>query len=321
MRRGFRVTSFRRAAFTALIISLLGFELQAQLGIGSFWRRWTSDTQAPICSITNPLTGWRTNTSETINFTCTDNTAVTAVECSVNGGAWGACSGGTTSQAFTGLTNNSTSSLSVRARDAVGNQSTTQSTTWSTDLQAPTVSLGTISGTSTGAPSIAFTGSDGESGISGYQCSYDTGTASWSACTSPRTGSTTTAATTYTFRVRAIDLAGLTGAAVTTSWTNGGFTAFGSCSVSCGGGTQSRTCTSPAPSASPAGMACSGATSQSCNTQACCTAANSTYNMCAGNQWCALGGNCSEAGRCANGSASVGSMCAACPIAYVCTCN
>lgn len=52
-----------------------------------------------------------------------------------------------------------------------------------------------------------------------------------------------------------------------TSPTNGGFSAWGTCSVTCGGGTQTRTCTNPAPSF--CGSACSGATSQSCNTQAC----------------------------------------------------
>lgn len=55
---------------------------------------------------------------------------------------------------------------------------------------------------------------------------------------------------------------------------NGGWTGFtpqGSCSVSCGGGTQTetRSCTNPAPSCG--GDSCSGATQQqvSCNTQAC----------------------------------------------------
>ena len=50
---------------------------------------------------------------------------------------------------------------------------------------------------------------------------------------------------------------------------NGGFSAWGSCSVSCGGGTQTRTCTNPIPL--NGGLTCSGATSQSCNTQGCCT--------------------------------------------------
>ncbi len=48
---------------------------------------------------------------------------------------------------------------------------------------------------------------------------------------------------------------------------NGQWTAFSACSVTCGGGTQSRTCTAPAPA--NGGTNCMGSTTQACNTQAC----------------------------------------------------
>ena len=48
---------------------------------------------------------------------------------------------------------------------------------------------------------------------------------------------------------------------------NGAWSTWGSCSATCGGGTQARSCTSPVPA--NGGAACSGATSQACNTQAC----------------------------------------------------
>jgi len=48
---------------------------------------------------------------------------------------------------------------------------------------------------------------------------------------------------------------------------NGGWSAWGSCSATCGGGTETRTCTNPAPA--NGGATCSGSSSQSCNTQAC----------------------------------------------------
>jgi hypothetical protein len=48
---------------------------------------------------------------------------------------------------------------------------------------------------------------------------------------------------------------------------NGGWSGWSSCSLSCGGGTQTRTCTNPAPA--NGGANCTGADSQSCNTHAC----------------------------------------------------
>ncbi len=48
---------------------------------------------------------------------------------------------------------------------------------------------------------------------------------------------------------------------------NGGWSGWGACSATCGGGTQTRTCTNPAPA--NGGAACSGPSSQACNTQAC----------------------------------------------------
>ena len=48
---------------------------------------------------------------------------------------------------------------------------------------------------------------------------------------------------------------------------DGGWSSWNSCSLSCGGGTQTRTCTNPAPSGG--GAPCSGPSSQSCNTHSC----------------------------------------------------
>ena len=56
---------------------------------------------------------------------------------------------------------------------------------------------------------------------------------------------------------------------------NGGWSGWGGCSASCGGGTQARACNSPTPA--NGGAACSGSSSQSCNTQLCAD------NSCAAN--------------------------------------
>ena len=48
---------------------------------------------------------------------------------------------------------------------------------------------------------------------------------------------------------------------------HGGFSAFGSCSKTCGGGIRRRNCTNPAPK--HGGRACAGHVEETCNTQAC----------------------------------------------------
>lgn len=265
-----------------MMISMTGASALANgvFNRGAFWQR--IDSTPPVCTISTALSGWRANTSEALAFSCTDNRQVKVVECQLNSGGWSTCPT-PTSYTASGLTTGTTYTFDVRAIDMLDNVSIVQSRTWSVDLTAPAMGTVTPSGTNTGSPSFTFSGTDTMSGINHYECSYDTGAASFSACTSPRaTAGLTAAGATYYFRVRAHDNVGWVSAVSVTSWTNGNWSGFGSCNVGCGGGTQYRTCTNPAPSGSPPGVTCAGANSQSCNTQACCTAAHYSANMCAG---------------------------------------
>ena len=97
---------------------------------------------------------------------------------------------------------------------------------------------------------------------------------------------------------------------VTNAPINGGWTDWGSCSVACGGGTQTRACTNPSPQYG--GAACTGSSSQSCNTQVCpCTnGANNppTCNACTiplvwnGSSCVACNGGCGPGPSCNNGA-------------------
>ena len=59
---------------------------------------------------------------------------------------------------------------------------------------------------------------------------------------------------------------------------NGGWSAYTTCSKTCGGGIQTRTCTNPLPA--HGGSSCAGESSQACNTQACPPGTHSlTYSL------------------------------------------
>lgn len=305
---------------TALsILILFSSFAYAQYRPGAYWQV----VGTPICTISTSISGWKPNSTEVINFSCTNNYLIFAPECQINGGSWSTCTT-STSHTISGIADGASTTFSVRVMDHYGKYSVVDvnaSRAWQTDASVPSISISGITDTSAGTPSASFTGTDVHSGVTGYRCSYDTGTPSWSACTSPLVGSTPTAGTTYTFRVEATNGSGLTSIS-TSSWTNGDWTAWGSCSVSCGGGTQARTCTNPAPSTSPQGMDCAGSSSQTCNTAPCCIAADMSPPMCAGYQYLPGTGDCSEAvTQCASGSATYYDPCSKGFCFPYCVCN
>jgi len=89
-----------------------------------------------------------------------------------------------------------------------------------------------------------------------------------------RTGSSRNLAFVFCAAITAVVFSTVAGTAFAQK-VNGGWTAWGQCSKTCGGGTQTRTCTQPAPA--NGGATCSGVSTQSCNVQACQTTPDTKY--------------------------------------------
>jgi hypothetical protein len=106
----------------------------------------------------------------------------------------------------------------VRQIDAAGNVGSTRTRNFSVssgDTTAPNTTFGTLTQSDVAGRDISatFSGTDDvtPAGSLTFQCSLDTGTASWSSCTSPKTYADQ-ASGSYTFRVRATDAASNTDA-------------------------------------------------------------------------------------------------------------
>jgi chitodextrinase len=175
----------------------------------------TLDTAAPGAPGT-PTFSSITGTSAVVSWTAaSDNVGVTAYDYSLNGGAWTAGSSGLT---LSGLTNATSYSVQVRARDAAGNIGSASNASFTTlDTSAPTVP-GTPTFSSIGATSVvvSFTGSSDNVGVAGYE--YSIGGA-WFGASSGMTVSGLASYTSYTVQVRAFDAAGNRGGASSNSFT------------------------------------------------------------------------------------------------------
>lgn len=188
----------------------------------------SSDTVAPSVP-TNLAASGTTQTTTNLSWTAsTDNVGVTGYDVYRGTTLLGTTAG--TSYAVSGLTASTTYSFTVRAKDAAGNISAASSALSVTtlapvaDTTAPTVPTNLVaSGTTASATNLSWTASTDNVGVTGYDVYRGTTLLGTTATTSYAvTG--LTAATTYSFSVRAKDAAGNVSAAsntvsVTTSTT------------------------------------------------------------------------------------------------------
>jgi hypothetical protein len=208
-------------SFSALSVGSHTYSIRAVDSAGNTGtaatRSWTIDQTAPTLSLTSSPVALTNATSATFQFSATDagGSTVAGFECALDGGAYSACS---SPAALTSL-GAGAHSYAIRASDAVGNTSGSTTHSWTIDLSAPAVTLGTKPNAFTNSSSAAFTftGSDTGGGtVSSFECKIDSG--NFSACTSPQTLTGLSSAA-HTYSVRAIDSAGNTGSPTSHTWT------------------------------------------------------------------------------------------------------
>jgi len=172
---------------------------------------WTVDTTAPQTSINAGPPELSNSTSASFSFSSSE--AGFSFECSLDAGAFTAC---TSPQQYTAL-GDGTHTFAVRATDAAGNtDATAASYTWTVDTTSPQTSINAGPPALTNGADASFHFSAGEEDSS-FECALDE--AAFTACTSPQQYNAL-ADGTHTFQVRATDPAGNTDAtAATHAWT------------------------------------------------------------------------------------------------------
>ena len=168
---------------------------------------WTIDTTAATASITSSPASLTNTAAASFSFTSEAGATFT---CALDAAAFASCS---SPQSYTGVADGS-HTFQVKATDAAGNTGAAVSYTWTIDTAAPTASI-TASPTNpsnSAAPSFSFSSEAGAS----FTCALDG--AAFTGCSSP-TSYTGVADGSYTFQVKATDVAGNTGAAASYTWT------------------------------------------------------------------------------------------------------
>jgi hypothetical protein len=172
---------------------------------------WQIILTAPTLTISAMPTNPTNNSAATFAFSAVGTGAVT-FECGLDGAALTSCQSPKT---YSGLANG-THSFIVKTTDSIGNFSQ-KTQAWLIDTVAPTISIVTApsGNVTTAAVSLAFSATDGGSGVRTTECSLD-GSA-FTACTSPK--AYTLADGFHQFSVRAVDNAGNVSSTAQAQWT------------------------------------------------------------------------------------------------------
>jgi hypothetical protein len=179
-------------------------------------RSVTIDNTDPTLSFTSGPNGqtFGPGTSQSWTFTAADATSgVQSVQCKVDGGSYGACSGGDSSHTVSNLPEGS-HTLSVKVTDKVG-RTTEGSRTFQIDATPPATSITSAPPVYTNKTTAVFGFTSSEAG-STFLCRRDT--LAFAACTSLKTLTGVTPNGLHKFEVKATDSAGNTGPVATRQW-------------------------------------------------------------------------------------------------------
>jgi hypothetical protein len=182
------------------------------LGTASGSETYVEDSTSPVPSVDSGPSGLTNDSTPTFSFSATDAATPIDFQCSIDTGtpSFGACSGpGNTDTPVSALADG-TYTFRVQATDPAGN-SAIATRSFQVDATPPSVSIdsgptGTIATTT---PTFTFSATDAVGPIT-FNCSIDTGTPSFGACSGPGNSDTSAplADGGYAFRVRATDGAG-----------------------------------------------------------------------------------------------------------------
>ncbi len=169
------------------------------------------DTSPPVCTISYPVDGsYIPVNNPTAAFACSDDNTIVSVKCDINDAElWNDCTS-VTSQVFAGLNTDDVTKLEVKAQDQYGLWSAITTTTWTTDLDAPTCIFTTEpSGVQTDLnESFVYACSDNNPFPGSVECSVDGG--AFVSCGSDTNFSLTNlSADDHTLVIRVIDIAGI----------------------------------------------------------------------------------------------------------------